>query len=348
MVCTQSAKQCVLRWYDKQFTDSATRRKLITGIDRIEKEIGNRKEWFQVRSEGLVPDDYLDLRIEEKYYQSYPSNNRYVITTLCPDWKRGWREILSDENVYDILTWFLHYSMQYIHLSYVTKVLLTATRQRHECLHPFGVDGFYHNYGSLRKFESPVKSFNRMKSQWELPKDFEQLPIVKPDVHEWNLLDPSLHEAAYFLYRAYSLYYKDFYQEAFVSLDCSVKSIGSLLQRIGVFNGSPSREEIGQHLKFSKDDIALLDYTYFIRNNFGAHPGGWRWWHSYEYTDDDQFEEMSELTFSLINRASALERKNSLIIADTDDWGTWLFDNFQVLWNAIWHEKYDKWAMEIT
>jgi len=341
---TQIAKSCVLRWYDQVSNDPVTRRKLITGIDKIEKEINDRENWYQVRSIGLISEDSLDFRVYEKYYQAYPANNRYVITTVCPNWKSGWRNILSDEKVYSILTWFLHYTMQYMHLSYVSKVLITAARRNHECMHPFGVDEHCHNYGPYMKFLNCNESFDRMKAEWELPSRFEKLSIDKSNTQKWNLFDPFLHEAVFFLHRAYSLYYKDFYQEAFVSLDCAVKSIGSILQRFGLFKGSPSRDEIGKCLKLKKKEVSLLNYTYFIRNHFGAHPGGWRWWHSYEYTEDDQFEKMAELTFSIISKAAKMERGNRLILPDTDDWGVWLFENFEVLWNAVWYEKYDRWA----
>lgn len=147
---TQIAKNCVLRWYDQVSIDPVTRRKLIAGINKIEKEISKRENWFQVRSIGLISEAPVDFRVLEKYYQAYPANNRYVITTVCPNWKSSGGGILADEKVYSILTWFLHYAMQDIHLSYVAKVLMTAVRRNHECMHPFGVEEYCHNCGPHR------------------------------------------------------------------------------------------------------------------------------------------------------------------------------------------------------
>src|SRR5262249_14563368 len=101
-----------------------------------------------------------------------------------------------------------------------------------------------------------------------------------------NTLDPYLHEAVFHFLRAQNLKSSQFAIEAVVAFDCTLQSIASFIRARCGLATLPTREQICNQLGLPAKSAELAEYVQFVRNNFGAHAGGWRWWDQHELFDD--------------------------------------------------------------
>ena len=102
--------------------------------------------------------------------------------------------------------------------------------------------------------------------------------------------------------------------------------------------GDPRRKraDLVATLGLRPSDGALAEHVYFLRNEFAAHAGGWRWWDAGEYVDDEFMEKVSILTLRVLRKAADAEQAVRQIDPEPDSWSNWLMENFPLLFRAIW------------
>jgi hypothetical protein len=337
------AKARIANWFDASGEPIGLRTKLLAGMDLIAREIPHRADWFEVMTVKLDESKQFTVSAiaSDHQYRMFPSKTGLVVSTIVPGWNFGWSKILTDSEVRDILTWFLHNARQYVHRSHVAATLMMIWDEQKVVLHPFGSGAMYQRYGPVIPFSNNIAVLEvaRQESleQWGKPND-EVRAISSPWLTR-NILDPYIHQAVFHYLRAQNLLAKDFATEAIVAFDCAIQSIGTFLRRRQKLPRALSRSEICDRFGLSAESAATAEHAYFVRNNFGAHAGGWRWWDQHELFEDGQLDETAEVTEAILSRAADEEPTMRAVDPNPVDWPTWLFENFDMLWDAVWFDK---------
>lgn len=346
------AKMIVARWFDSTEQPAELRSKILSGVEAIAAELQHRADWFEVTTVKLNNSAELRAQISERQYRIFPCSDSLAITTVVPGWGFGWRTVLKNEDVYQILTWLLHYSRQYIHRAYVTNALMIVWEKHRRSLHAFGsevlVQRYSPGYGAISIDASFDVAMSAALEVWGRNNNFSEIPKSVSTWAQSNMLDPFLHEAAFHFLRAQNLLSNDFLLETIVAFDCVRQSIIALIKTREKLATEPNSKEVCQRLQLSGKHAETLEYLSFIRNNFGAHPGGWRWWDHYELIDDDDISEIADSIEKVLSAAAVYEMQLRVVQPFPSHWANWFFDNFEIIWNAVWFEKEAKWNKQQT
>ncbi len=180
--------------------------------------------------------------------------------------------------------------------------------------------------------------------EWGQPGRLATEPAATSKWIRRNTLDPSIHEAVFHYLRAQNLLAHGFDLEALVAFDCVLQSVESFLRTRGYLSDGPPRPQICKQLRLTTKYADLAEWAYFLRNNFGAHAGGWRWWDHAEILGGEKIASIAQLATKVVSRAADIEPKMRLVNPSPREWTGWFFENFNVLWDAVWFEKFDQWA----
>ena len=341
------AKTRVARWFDSVDQDKKLRSKLLQGVEDLSVELPRRNDWVEVMTVAMDDSSALPIRVITDEMRVLPIDAGLAVSTVVPGWGFGWRSIFEDEEVYDILSWFLHYARQYVHRSRVASVLMIAWEEHARLLHPFGSRGMTQRYTSerLAKLTESVLDVasKEVLRNWSNERDPTKLPLCKSDWLSRNTLDPAIHQSIFHYLRAQALREKGFDIEAVVAFDCAVQPMGGFLAaRLGLAE-QPNRRAICETLGLSEDSGQLAEYVYFLRNDFGAHPGGWRWWDVGELLEEHDMEMVAQLALDVLIAAAEVEKEKRMVDPAPPDWAQWFLEHFELLWDTVWFERFDLW-----
>jgi|GEM_PF-3412416 len=328
---TARAKSLILQWFDESKQPAEMRAKLSSGVDRFFNEIAKRDAWSECRT--VLLGDSLSPRFfaSGRDWRTTPSENGLAVSTFLPGWGFGWHGVFRDKFVYDQLSWLGHYARQYVHRSHVAKVLMIAWERDGAVLHPFGSQGHSQRYdsGILPKralsdaFRDNVLYWGRIEA-----------PRIRSRWTHRNTLEPAIHQAVFHFLRGQKLISAGFGMEALVAFDCVIQSLQAMPWSLPV--GDPRRTALVSKLGLSRSDGELAEYIYFLRNEFAAHAGGWRWWDSEDYADEAFMQNASNFTLRLLQRAADAEPTVRRIDPAPTSWSHWLVEGFPLLFLAIW------------
>jgi hypothetical protein len=214
-------------------------------------------------------------------------------------------------------------------------------------LHPFGSQVIQERYGPGAPMTSAghvldTASLGAFKEWGDYNRSHEITPVISSWVSR-NTLDPYLHQAVFHFLRAQNLKSADFETEAVVAFDCVMQSISGFVRSRCDLSIEPTRGQVCERLGLPAASAELAEYAYFIRNNFGAHAGGWRWWDQSELLSDEDLIGIGTLARTALSAAAELEPQVRSIEPFPSQWGHWFFENFEMLWDAVWFEKSAKW-----
>src|SRR5882724_11786201 len=341
------AKMRVARWFDLAEHPAKLRPKVLRGVDAIARELPKRADWFEVMTVGLDDGETLPIQLSTKHYRAFPCSSCLAVSTVVPAWGFGCHKVFKNEDVYEILSWFLHYARQYIHRSHVASVLMVAWEKHGKVLHPFGSQAISQRYGPIVPMVSPEHALDVAKVQaldaWGHD---NRVAREGPTVSSWtnrNTLDPFLHQGVFHFLRAQNLRLSAFAIEAITAFDCVLQSIGAFIRARWHLAAEPTRGQTCEHLKLSSESAELAEYAYFLRNSFGAHAGGSRWWDQHELLDDEVLADVAKLAGSVLSTAADLEPQARSVEPLPQQWGCWLFENFEMVWDAVWFERLAEW-----
>lgn len=335
------AKTLILKWFDGGKAEPAARRRLSAGIDRFFEEIAKRESWFECMSTVLGDESTPAIVLNGATWRSRPCRAGLAFSSIVPAWGYGWSAIFTDKLVDDILSWFGHYARQYIHRSNIAKALMIAWEQHDAILHPVGSQGSYSRYGGFVPSVTPRKALDladkKIDHMWG-----SVSPPLSRTRSTWthrNTLDPAIHQAIFHFLRGQSLLRADFKLEALVAFDCVLQSLQAMDWSWAAGNPRQSRTDLCLALGFKTPAAALADHVYFLRNQFAAHAGGWRWWDAVEYLEDDFILKASNLALRALRRVADLESSHRRIDPAPSNWSGWLVANFAVLWDSVWFRE---------
>jgi len=335
------------RWHDRTRPESPLREDLLHGVDRILQELPSRQHWLEVMSVGLDGGREAPLAFRTSQMNVFPVGDYLGVTTIVPAWGIGWRNEMRNDDVYQVLSWFMHYSRQYIHRSLVARVLMVAWEEHEVVLHPFGSVSSSHRFGPMVPFPGADSAFEISESSalsnWSSGKDLDK-PVASSSLWgERNTLDPYLHQGIFYFLRGQKLGQKGFAQEAVVAFDCTIQCVSGFLHARKKIGKTLTRKEVCAILDLDSESGECADYAYFLRNNFGAHAGGWRWWDFCEEVSDHDLTEIGRVAGIVLAAAADLEPEIRAIDPKPNDWSRWFTNNFKTLWGAVWFEKFDSW-----
>ena len=154
-----------------------------------------------------------------------------------------------------------------------------------------------------------------------------------------NTLDPAIHQGVFHFLRAQSLMSAGFELEALAANDCVLHSLQDLDWSWAPGNPKRDRRDLIQALGLGRGAGDLAEHVYFIRNQFVAHAGGWRWWDAVEYLENDLNADANRLASRALRKAADIEPQYRRINPAPPDWALWLEDNFPQIWSAVWFRE---------
>jgi len=119
-------------------------------------------------------------------------------------------------------------------------------------------------------------------------------------------------------------------------MDCVIQSLQNLDWTWAGGNPRRSRRDLCKALGFGVATQDLSEEVYFLRNQFGAHAGGWRWWDSSEHLEFDICEKASRLSNRALRKSADIEAQHRIFDPAPENWSKWLEDNFDAIWTAVW------------
>ncbi|HME20215.1 MAG TPA: hypothetical protein VKI44_02415 [Acetobacteraceae bacterium] len=332
------AKAMVLKWFDGGAPEPRARRQLSTGIDRFFDEISKRSAWSECLSTMLGDESTPAIRASGANWRARPCRDGLAVSSVVPGWGFGWSKILQEAHVYQVLSWLGHYAQQYIHRSNIAKVLMIGWEQHGVVLHPFGSGGMFTRYGAVTGSVTPRQALDwadsKIDETWG-PADVSPTPS-KSRWRSRNTLDPAIHQGIFHFLRAQSLAKAEFELEALAAFDCVLQSLQAMDWSWAPGNPHRSRVDLCCALGFGNRTAALAEHVYFLRNQFVAHAGGWRWWDAVEYLDDGLVDSASKLASRALGRAADLETQHRRIDPAPSNWTEWLLRHFGILWESVW------------
>jgi hypothetical protein len=226
---------------------------------------------------------------------------------------------------------------------------MIAWEEHARILHPFGSRGGLRRYGPETPMIPPQAALDEALNAAFPPSDHEahhaELPSSATSAWVYrNMLDPFLHQAVFYCWRGHDLRQNGFEMEAVVAFDCAMQSVAQLLCVRGRLTGGPSRRQVCDALGLPTEAGEVAEYCYFLRNNFGAHAGGWCWWDTGGMVDDEQMDEIGRLAQEVVSSAADAEVQMRAVDPDPGDWSDWCLRHFEMLWDAVWVERFDRWS----
>lgn len=331
------AKSLILEWFDNSGQPAEMRGKLSSGIDRFFDETARRDSWSESMTVLLGDPSAPRFQASGRDWRVIPCQAGLAVSTVVPGWGFGWRSAFREEYVYDVLSWLGHYARQYVHRSHVAKVLMTAWERDGVVLHPFGSGAHYRRYGPILPPISPKKALAvAVEGSFTRWGGIEDAPRSRSHWPRWNTFDPAIHQAVFHFLRGQTLRSSGFELEAVTAFDCVLQSLQAINWNGPVGDPRRNRADLVATLGLGPSDASLAEHVYFLRNEFVAHAGGWRWWDAGEFVGDEFMEEMSNLALRILRRAADAERTVRRIDPEPGNWSDWLMESFPLLFRAIW------------
>jgi hypothetical protein len=333
------------RWFDGAGIDPKLRARLLKGVEAMLTELPRRAGWSEAMTSALGNSGKLKLICSGARFQTIPCSDCLAFTTVVPGWGFGWHSIFEDQEVYAILADFPWYARRYIYHSDLAKVLIVAWETERRVLHPFGDQGMSQRHGAVTPSVSVATALEQaacvVRQEWGPP---PRQSRAKTTVSVWlnrNTLDPFIHEAIFHFLRAQTLVKHQFIIEAIVAFDCVMETLRKFLTQGSGSLTDKDRAWVCQELGLNPKQGKLANHVYFLRNEFGAHAGGWMWWDQDDFMDDELIDQISDLVFTALNAGADAEPSKRRVDPEPADWAGWFTDNFEVLWKAIWYERFN-------
>ena len=196
------AKTCVARWFDHSGDKTpGLRSETLRGVELIARELANRADRFEVMTVGLDGGRGLPIRINGQRHQAFPCARCLAVSSVVPGWGFGWGNVLQNEDVYDVLCWFLRYGTQYIHRSNIAIVLMIAWEEHGKILHPCGSMCLEERYGPIIPMSSVDQvlgtSKQRALAEWGNVDGGKTDGLTSSAWTGRNTMDPFIHQAIF-------------------------------------------------------------------------------------------------------------------------------------------------------
>jgi hypothetical protein len=333
------AKSTVAQWLDAVGMSKVERRAVLAAFGRLPAELALRDATAEVSVAILPETQGLRATWTAPGFSVDWCTGGLLVGVSAPDWSAGWRSIMPGDTEHRVLSWLLHYARQYIQRSLRLRVVAAVRHARVSDV--FGDSLTMHRRvprAEVACVLAETMAVEAASARFKVREGHGRARRIalSPTWLTANLLDPHLHRAAFHLVRADELRGADFGPESVIQYDTSLV----VLEEWGraVLPAHPSdRSGVLRALGIGRLQ-ALGKRTSFLRNHFGAHSGGWRWWDFDEMFGDD-VPRVARLADRALRAAVQIESSHRRVELDPPSWSDWFWTNFETLWRAVWFSK---------
>ncbi|MEP2446614.1 MAG: hypothetical protein ABJI69_05265 [Balneola sp.] len=261
----------------------------------------------------------------------YPNKeNELIVGSITPSWKHGWRFV--DDDLRDLLQFFLHFSEQYVARSRALNVTgAIALIYQTSC--DFRFKGFYSDI--TERF-----SFDELRD----PR-YQQLKIesfeLQDDFYKWisilNCLDPLIHRIIYQFWKGTKLYSNNDIEDSVTSFTSCISVVSEYCQNRLKQTAGDRLEKI-KALNIKSDSINYLEDLEILRNRFSAHPSHTKWW-DFNELFGEQLHQIVVVIKEIIEVVCEHESNNKLIERNPEKWSSWLENNSMLVFDSVWFHK---------
>jgi hypothetical protein len=336
---TLVAKNRVTKWYDEQADPTTDRRALLSGVETLLAEIGTRDDQIECRTVLLGDGAAPAFHASSRRSRIVACGRGLAVAAIGPDWGYGWRRLIADDHAEYVLSWFAHYARQYVHRSEFARALMIAWERDRAILHMFGSAGMSRRYNSEYMPNGTMRTALATACT-EAAKEWGAVTAMASR-SPWlrrNTLDPAIHQGIFHFLRGQRLAAAEFEVEALVAFDCVIAALQTMSWPSASKKGAATRAELFAELGLGPRSIADAQQINFMRNHFGAHPGGWRWWDSGDEYDEDFITKAGALVWRMLRRAADLEPQIRTFDPHPPSWSDWLLRHFPRIWALVWFQ----------
>ena len=252
-----------------------------------------------------------------------------------PGWRRGWQDFDKDEHIADLISGFFHFAGQYVHRGRAASIIgaIAATYDKAWDFRHGRLESRYVDNDEVKNVER--KSLIRAKyfSPTAIRLNSRSRQFITW-VNCINGLDPYIQRAVYYFWRATSLMESDFFEESVTALDKLTSVAASFLQNRLSIPDRP-RAQLVEKFHMGHKDSDNLDLLYKLRNNYGAHPSGSKWWDFADIYCDD-IDDMRQTSRKLLWQLCKAERDFREVEPFPATWSTWFRQNALMLFDSVW------------
>ncbi len=315
------------RRYSEHHISEKHLNKLVPCLKRCVASLSERdnSEIFEVREIDTKPlIEYCGDHSFLGLYNWGGDDKSFVIGVKGPFWKRGWRKVINNEELYDHVSWFFHFANQYVTRGRAIESLgaLSLT-----------FDETFEYIGSPRISE---RSFlNSTPLNFPCDFDNDKYAIFDNWINKINGMDPFIQRALYFYFRFIDLRNHGYFDEAITALD-KVIDIGHkfLLER----KLECRRDDFVKFYSLEEDIQNWVNQIYEVRSLFGGHPSNTKWWDSEELYGE-WLDESSPFIKQFLSAMFDYENNNRLIEKNPLLWSEWFKQNCMTIYNSVWFHK---------
>ncbi len=333
----------------KQYSTSRIPRKcenkFLPALKKCVLSLEDRDKVEMLESRVLNGSDILSLQLSSKnsflIANQVDGNNNYLLGVIAPNWKRGWRSLLKDESLYDIISWFFHFANQYVtrgRASEILGALLLSYGKSYNYLGSCHVSQLVVEKNDLFAIEKARSlelgtekivetELNRFDSSRE--KEFEYW------FSKINGLDSFIQRAIYFYSRYIDLIGDGHFDEAITALDKVVDISHKILLDRGVHC---ERSNFAKEYKLDEKFQTWINQLYEVRSMFGGHASSSKWWDSGDLYGD-WLDESQYMIKSLLISMFDFEFQYRLTERNPDKWSKWFNENCQIIFDSVWFHK---------
>jgi hypothetical protein len=329
------AKTAILAWFDKGKPTASARSQFSADIDRFFDVLEKRSHLVDCLSTHLGEVNATNFSMKGRGWHARSVGTGIVVSSVVPAWGSGWKHVFKNESSFDFFSWLGHYTRQYIHRSNISKILMVLWEREGLILDPFGEAIVIHHYNepfrprrSKHIFDAAILRFPGDHSQHH--RDLRSRWIIR------NTLDPAIHQAIFHLLRGHKLRSNSFDIESLVAYDCVLQSLQYLDWSWALGNPKANRRDLCRALGLGERAGDLAEHVYFLRNQFAAHAGGWRWWDTSDFLEEGVTSGFARLASRALRKAADIEPQHRRLNPAPSDWAGWLEDNFGLVWAAVW------------
>ena len=302
--------------------------KVVPCLKRCVASLRERDESELLEVRDLNSDDilieYCGDNVFVGSYDWFEENSSFSIGVKGPNWKREWRRVINNDELYDHVSWFFHFANQYVTRGRAIEVLGAIS---------LTYDITFEYIGSARITQSAIEK--GLEFSYPNSLNIEGYSDFKSWIETINGMDPFVQRALYFFSRYLSLREHGYFDEAITALDKVIDISHKFLFRNKV---QPTRDNFAKHYSLNQSVQDWINQIYKVRSIFGGHPSSTKWWDSEELYGE-WFNESSNVIKELLSAMFLFETQNRLIEKSPEKWSEWFSQNCMTVYNSVWFHK---------
>lgn len=312
--------------YAKDHLSSKSLNKFKPALNNAIEDLVTRDSKFFIEERKI----YKKTKITEEYSSetSYLHNvlveDVLYLGVSAPGWKKGWRHITKDENVYDLISGYFYFSTQYITRGRACEILGSLAIAYGHTFDYIGSD-----YITQTTLTKNLEAIDTRKRLTQKSKEFRSW------MNKINGLDPYVQRGIYFFIRFVELRSGGYFDEAITALDKVIDVFHKLLLDRGFEDDR--KTFILKNFK-NKKMQDWVNNVYEVRSFLGGHPSPTKWWDSEELYGDWLDESMENVKCLLIYFLDT-EISHRKVERHPQCWSKWFQENCLMIYDSVWFHK---------